>query len=173
MIVAAVLVVLGSIGAFFLYHYLKKEYTAKMEALVEAKLKVGLASVKMLDFPLVICFAASITRFSWEQLKSLHEGCRNSGHLIFLDTIEMIREFKRKGKVVIFWSYQWLSWDSPGPLQIQWECMKQSLDSFCEIKGVQWEDIYVWLDIISIPQFNSATKGLAVNGTRSRAKQTH
>ena len=56
MIVAAVLVVLGSIGAFFLYHYLKKEYTAKMEALVEAKLKVGLASVKMLDFPLVICF---------------------------------------------------------------------------------------------------------------------
>lgn len=41
--------------------------------------------------------------------------------------------------------------------------MKWSLQKLCEETGLAWDRVYVWLDILSIPQINACQKSLAVN----------
>ena len=66
------------------------------------------------------------------------------------------------GKVIVFLSYQCLSF-SAGPDQEQMHCMKSCLVDVQNQMGVRLDEIYVWLDVVAIPQRSLKLKSLAVN----------
>jgi len=121
---------------------------------------------------MVLVTAKNFKSLSFDVLKSLHEGVRNLGMLLFLDNTESLEAFKAKGKHIIFFSYQWLSWDSPGPNVVQLECMRASIEKLCHERSMQEEDTLIWLDILSIPQCCNNIKSLAVNSLYTYARQS-
>ena len=74
--------------------------------------------------------------------------------LVCLDTLADIEVVQACGFRIIFFSYQWLSWNQPGPNNIQWEWMQTALGLYCVANGRSMEKTYVWLDIFSIPHFH-------------------
>jgi len=172
LIASAVLIFVGSVGAFLLYRFMNKKNEAQKEAHVQAKLMDGIKAVRKLAHPMVLISAQNFIDLSEDMIKTLHEGIRNDGNLVFLDTNEVISAFKQAGHTVVFFSYQWLSWDTAGPNAIQLECMKSSLKILQQKLNLdQINSLYVWLDIIAIPQCNTSLKGLAVNSLYTYARQ--
>eukprot|EP00928_Gymnodinium_smaydae_P098096 TRINITY_DN9046_c0_g1_i1.p1 TRINITY_DN9046_c0_g1~~TRINITY_DN9046_c0_g1_i1.p1 ORF type:complete len:357 (-),score=52.67 TRINITY_DN9046_c0_g1_i1:126-1160(-) len=104
---------------------------------------------------------------TFDQLGRLHEGYRDDGALISLDTIDCAAKFKQYGHNILFFSYQWLSWSRSGPNMIQLDCMKDALEQVTAHNGIEWENLFVFLDILSIPQLNNTVKGLAVKSLYS------
>jgi len=170
-IAASIFLLLAVLGAGALVRHKKNEYQALANNLLQERLQTGLAAVKNLAHPMVIISMQSFRDLPLESLRTLHEGCRNAGYLITLDTIEAIEEFKRQGMTIVFFSYQWLSWTIPGPNDIQISRMQSSLCQLCDAQGLQFGKTFVWLDILSIPQCNDSLKGLAVNSLYTYAGQ--
>ena len=54
---------------------------------------------------------------------------------------------------ILFFSYQWLSWNQPGPNSIQWEWIQVALGLYCEGNCHGMGKAYVWLDILSLYTF--------------------
>jgi len=102
-------------------------------------------------------------------LRGLHETLRNRGQLLFLDSVAGIDAFKGRSNVVIFCSYQWLSWTFAGPDVTQHGAMKLAL---AEIVGRDLTSAHnIWLDILSISQHNNTQKRLAVNSLYTYVRQ--
>ena len=53
---------------------------------------------------------------------------------------------------ILFFSYQWLSCNQPGPNRIQWECKQAAFEMYRNGNGHGRRKTYVWLDIFSIPR---------------------
>ena len=130
----------------------------------------GLSCVENLEHPFVLISCSEFMESPLEQLRGLHEGVRNVGHLVFLDTIQAINQFKKQGKLVLFFSYQWLSWDIAGPDVIQHNAMRNAMWHLRALWNVDvaWADVHLWLDILSISQSNLTQKCLAVTSLYSQ-----
>lgn len=85
------------------------------------------------------------------------------GKLFILDTTDHIRAFREARMKIIFFSYQWLSWTRSGPNREQWQYMRSAIGDYCKLKTINLSTVYIWLDILSIPQLHHAIKSLAVN----------
>jgi len=142
---------------------LARESAIFHKRILEEKLAEGLRSMDTLSYPMVIVSGAIFSTMTRDEMVSLHEGCRNNGKLVILDTVSLIECFTQdKGNRIIFFSYQRLSWDNTPPDQNQLDCMNMALRVRSEQMGLPMDRIYVWLDVLSIPQVHTATKALAV-----------
>lgn len=155
-------VVLAIVGLYCMVQSFLKGIRARRQILKQ-RLTQGLASVNGLGHPMVLISMLSFLDLSWEDVRSLHEGLRDTGKIIVLDSLAAVNEFKRKGREVVFFSYQWLSWNMSGPSKLQFECMCSALKLHCRQKGIATSEIFVWLDIFGIPQLHEDLKSLAVS----------
>ena len=53
---------------------------------------------------------------------------------------------------IVFFSYQWLSWTHKGPNEVQREWMNSGVSHYQEYSANPVDQLYIWLDILSIPQ---------------------
>jgi len=102
----------------------------------------------------------------------MYEGLRNNGTLTVLDTVEAIASFKMNGAMVVFFSYEWLSWSKQGPNSVQFAMMKQAITNLANKLGTNICNFYIWLDILSIPQVHAGLKTLAINTLYSYARHS-
>lgn len=130
--------------------------------LIQKRLAMSVQTVNTLAHPMVLIGANPFLDLSWDCLKTFHEGVRNEGFLVFLDTVDAIAAFKQKGYAIVFFSYQWLSAVSPGPNDVQLACMEGCLEKLQATAGISLDRMVIWLDILSIPQRCFNVKSLAV-----------
>jgi len=156
-----VAIIVMVLGRGFLKKRLAK-WHALQEQMTEEKIDAGLQSLVALGHPMVVISAKNFTQLSFETLGGLHEVMRDSGLLLTLDTIESVIAFKQSGKSLVLFSYQWLSWVRSGPNEVQNNAMINSVINLCKDKQITLDDVYIWLDILSIPQCHPALKKLAV-----------
>eukprot|EP00929_Paragymnodinium_shiwhaense_P023509 TRINITY_DN1469_c0_g1_i6.p1 TRINITY_DN1469_c0_g1~~TRINITY_DN1469_c0_g1_i6.p1 ORF type:complete len:464 (-),score=55.16 TRINITY_DN1469_c0_g1_i6:289-1680(-) len=171
LVASCVFLLVGGIGFLLFARYMRHRYTALQEQRLMQQMTLGLKAVKSLAHPMVLISATDFCSMPMESLKTLHEGCRNAGYLITLDTLETIDAFKGEERLILFFSYQWLSWTSPGPNTVQHLCMVSAVKNLCAEAGLKQDKVYIWLDILSIPQRNASQKMAAVNSLYTYAGQ--
>eukprot|EP00929_Paragymnodinium_shiwhaense_P032457 TRINITY_DN17980_c0_g2_i1.p1 TRINITY_DN17980_c0_g2~~TRINITY_DN17980_c0_g2_i1.p1 ORF type:complete len:351 (-),score=29.01 TRINITY_DN17980_c0_g2_i1:67-1119(-) len=100
------------------------------------------------------------------------EGARDDGQLLFLDSADKVMTFKNDGRRILFFSYTWLSWHRLGPNEQQLAVMQRAARYVCTTNRIEAEKLYVWLDVLSIPQANVECKALAVASLYVYASQS-
>eukprot|EP00929_Paragymnodinium_shiwhaense_P088954 TRINITY_DN49244_c0_g2_i1.p1 TRINITY_DN49244_c0_g2~~TRINITY_DN49244_c0_g2_i1.p1 ORF type:complete len:1102 (+),score=105.99 TRINITY_DN49244_c0_g2_i1:203-3508(+) len=126
-------------------------------------LKEGLRSISKPQYPMCLMPFICFCELSDAEVRACHEGARDRGSLLVLDTPQDIRCFQESGRKTLFFSYQWTSWQRRGPNASQLACMKAAAQRLRAEEGIDPEHLYVWLDILGIPQANDYSKALAVD----------
>ena len=90
---------------------------------------------------------------------------------VYLDTLDAVSAFKSQGVFVVSLSYLWLSWSQAGTDERQHRARRLSLECVAAERGHDMGKLYIWLDILSIPQRNDTLKRLAVNSLYTYARQ--
>ena len=86
-----------------------------------------------------------------------HETLRDRGELTILDSHPAFMAFVRD-RPTVFCSHQWLAWDSPDPNNVHYPAILAACERLCELEGVPPDELYVWVDYVSIPQANEYLK---------------
>lgn len=135
------------------------------ERALKEKIAQGLATIEEFAHPMAVMRGDRFADLSYHDLQSLHEGARDRGQLTFFDTIASIKSLKaaRMRSRIILFSYEWLSWSAKGPNTIQFDSMNEALNAFCSQEELEKSEVYVWLDILSIPQCHQGVQVLAIN----------
>eukprot|EP00929_Paragymnodinium_shiwhaense_P086638 TRINITY_DN47119_c0_g1_i1.p1 TRINITY_DN47119_c0_g1~~TRINITY_DN47119_c0_g1_i1.p1 ORF type:complete len:1184 (-),score=149.59 TRINITY_DN47119_c0_g1_i1:46-3597(-) len=141
------------------YRYLR---VRKHDAMREV-LKQGFSSICCLQHPMCLMSLSDFDAMTEAEVQECHEGARDAGLLLFLDSMDELETFQKTGKKILFLSYHWLSWTKLGPNTLQLTCMQGAAKEVCNVNDVPEEDMYIWLDVLSIPQNNSKCKALAVD----------
>lgn len=141
----------------------KRRLLKEKEDALENTVTKGLATIRQLGYPMALIGAKDFMNLNSEELQRCHEGLRDIGLLRVLDTTEEISYFHNMDNVIVFFSYHWPSWNRLGPDDVQRHAMVHSLHLFAEKNGVDLEHVWVWLDIISIPQKHRGIQLLAIN----------
>eukprot|EP00435_Cladocopium_sp_Y103_P064466 s13_g26.t1 len=139
---------------------------------LHVKVQDGLWCASELSYPIVLVSANDFMVQEDSEIRSCHEGLRRKGLLTFLDTKELVLNFKKGGGQIIFFSYEWQSWTKLGPSDLQLKWMRASLIHYAADTGVDIGHLYVWLDILAIPQCHVGMKSLAVNSLYAYASAT-
>eukprot|EP00928_Gymnodinium_smaydae_P063266 TRINITY_DN46907_c0_g1_i1.p1 TRINITY_DN46907_c0_g1~~TRINITY_DN46907_c0_g1_i1.p1 ORF type:complete len:895 (-),score=73.23 TRINITY_DN46907_c0_g1_i1:74-2701(-) len=165
LVIACVSMVLVILGAFCVSrNYIVREsvrFAQAQERTIREKMRAGLSTVRELGHPMVLLVGSRYVCMPSEQV--LHEDARDLGILTVLDTIDQLSAFHTKGYRIIFFSYQWLSWSRKGPNAAQRERMRNAVRVYCQMHKLSLDEVYVWLDILSIPQCHAGIQTLAVN----------
>eukprot|EP00929_Paragymnodinium_shiwhaense_P072005 TRINITY_DN3655_c0_g1_i3.p1 TRINITY_DN3655_c0_g1~~TRINITY_DN3655_c0_g1_i3.p1 ORF type:complete len:1055 (+),score=66.82 TRINITY_DN3655_c0_g1_i3:179-3343(+) len=135
-------------------------------------LEKGMQSISVPQHPMCLMPFICFCDLSEDDLAACYEGARDRGSLVVLDTQEDIREFKDSGQKVLFFSYAWTSWEKLGPNLTQLVCMKHAAERLRVTTDVDPEELYIWLDILGIPQANDRCKKLAVDSLFVYASQS-
>jgi len=104
-----------------------------------------------------------------DAVAQMHECYRESGGLKVFDRLEDVLEAKEAGAFIVFFSYECLIWKQAGPNERQLHCMKESVKTLACQNQKNMDDVYVWLDCISIPQRNKAMQATSINSIYSFA----
>ncbi|CAK0853335.1 unnamed protein product [Prorocentrum cordatum] len=131
----------------------------------------GMSAMRVLRFPMaVLQMGAFMDMGSFIP----HEEIRqNQGSMLaWLDTPEDIDEFVEHN-FIIFLSHQWLSWTTPDPDNLQYECAKSAVAD-CALQK-EWDQgkVHVWLDVCSIPQKNKSQQSSAISSLPIYASSAH
>jgi hypothetical protein len=140
-----------------------REYEQQRNKRMDNMLQNGLASLKEFGFPMVLMGATQFLELTKEELLLFHEGLRDQGILLTIDTLQGVRSFKDVGNVIIFFSYQWQSFSKTGPNDAQLDDMRKALKELCGPSGIDISKAFVWLDAYSIPQCAEHLRRLAAN----------
>eukprot|EP00929_Paragymnodinium_shiwhaense_P019334 TRINITY_DN13229_c0_g1_i1.p1 TRINITY_DN13229_c0_g1~~TRINITY_DN13229_c0_g1_i1.p1 ORF type:complete len:684 (-),score=57.40 TRINITY_DN13229_c0_g1_i1:338-2116(-) len=146
------------------HHKRRKANEALMRNLV-----AGFQSIDTLHFPMCVVSSQWFCQLDEAGIAELHEGARKGGHILYLDSACEIHMFKEPGKKILFFSYHWLSWSQSGPNLLQLECMQAAAKETCRQNNLELSDLYIWLDVLSIPQRNDVCKKLAIDSLYSYA----
>eukprot|EP00927_Polykrikos_kofoidii_P016322 TRINITY_DN17358_c0_g1_i1.p1 TRINITY_DN17358_c0_g1~~TRINITY_DN17358_c0_g1_i1.p1 ORF type:complete len:1046 (+),score=97.50 TRINITY_DN17358_c0_g1_i1:54-3191(+) len=164
-------------SALFLSYLVFRRRIRKLEAAREKemhfKLEEGLKTLTEFGHPMVLIAASDFLLREVSLLRTCHEGLRDIGGLRFIDSFEEFGAFARAGNKVLFYSYQWLSWDVRGPDDVQFKAMRHVIPFLLSETRVKMEKLYVWLDILAIPQKHPSLKQLAVDSLYSYAGAAH
>ena len=131
----------------------------------------GLGCINKLQHPLLLTAANLFRDTPLTRLWGLHEFHQNVGHLVYLDTLDAVSAFKSQGVFVVSLSYLWLSGSQAGPDERQHRARRLSLECIAAEHAHDMGKLYIWLDILSIPQRNDTLKRLAVNSLYTYARQ--
>eukprot|EP00929_Paragymnodinium_shiwhaense_P121709 TRINITY_DN9405_c0_g3_i1.p1 TRINITY_DN9405_c0_g3~~TRINITY_DN9405_c0_g3_i1.p1 ORF type:complete len:851 (-),score=76.90 TRINITY_DN9405_c0_g3_i1:235-2787(-) len=145
------------------YLRLRKYENKQKEKRMRLDLTQGLAAIQAPQYPLCLVSLIDFCNMTEEELGSCHEGARDAGQLLCLDSKKSIDGFKSLGHKILFFSYTWPSWEKLGPNKIQADCMKAAAERICAENQLDPEHFFVWLDILGIPQANTCCKALAVH----------
>eukprot|EP00929_Paragymnodinium_shiwhaense_P088952 TRINITY_DN49244_c0_g1_i2.p1 TRINITY_DN49244_c0_g1~~TRINITY_DN49244_c0_g1_i2.p1 ORF type:complete len:943 (+),score=97.31 TRINITY_DN49244_c0_g1_i2:84-2912(+) len=126
-------------------------------------LKQGLRSMSMPQHPMCLVPFLCFCELADSELSDCYEGARDRGSLLVLDTAQDIQDFQDAGRKILFFSYPWTSWEKLGPNSLQVSCMKAAARQVSVMADVDPEHLFVWLDILGIPQANKRCKALAVD----------
>lgn len=120
-------------------------------------LERAIQSTKELPYPMVLI---TVTDFKSPNKLLSHEEvhCRS----VWLYTIDDIRICCAEHHVV-FVSHQWTAYDCPDPTNIQYRAMLMSIETLRVQEGWQEQNMFLWVDYISIPQKHRGTQALAIN----------
>mmetsp|Transcript_24130 Transcript_24130/g.52665 ORF Transcript_24130/g.52665 Transcript_24130/m.52665 type:complete len:1264 (-) Transcript_24130:809-4600(-) len=130
-------------------------------ASLETKMNEAISTITSLAHPMVLIRADDFVQLG--RLIS-HEEARSRHFLYFVDSTRGLRRLRDHNRL-IFFSHQWLAWGTPDPNAKQYKAMLQAI-KYLQAKETGWEnleEVYVWVDFISIPQVSRATQGLAIN----------
>jgi len=123
-------------------------------------------SIKGLGYPMVLCPSLEFLRMG--RLCS-YETMRDRGSLVWLDTLEQIRTFKRTN-LIIFLSHQWLGWGLPDPDAHHFNAMCAAITHVTKVltesggdATLSPERTYIWCDFLSIAQDHRALQVMAVS----------
>lgn len=81
-----------------------------------------------------------------------HETLRNSGKLIYRDTLQELGSDEHESQFYIFISHQWTSWTEPDPTGKQYKVMAAAVRAIAASYNWPLERVLVWVDYCSIPQ---------------------
>jgi len=103
-----------------------------------------------------------------------HEEIRsNQGSMLaWMDTPDDIDDFAMDN-FIIFLSHQWLSWTTPDPDNLQYECARAAIADCALQKEWDREKVHVWLDVCSIPQKNKSQQLSAISSLPIYASSAH
>eukprot|EP00929_Paragymnodinium_shiwhaense_P121704 TRINITY_DN9405_c0_g1_i3.p1 TRINITY_DN9405_c0_g1~~TRINITY_DN9405_c0_g1_i3.p1 ORF type:complete len:895 (-),score=21.18 TRINITY_DN9405_c0_g1_i3:64-2748(-) len=148
---------------FAAYLRLRKYIKDQNDSKMHDDLAQGLASIYSPQYPLCLIAMVDFCNLTQEDLSFCHEGARDAGQLLCLDSKKSIDGFKSLGNRILFFSYTWTSWEKLGPNSVQAACMKAAAERICSENHMNPEHFFVWLDILGIPQANNCCKALAVH----------
>eukprot|EP00929_Paragymnodinium_shiwhaense_P096386 TRINITY_DN57961_c0_g1_i1.p1 TRINITY_DN57961_c0_g1~~TRINITY_DN57961_c0_g1_i1.p1 ORF type:complete len:819 (-),score=66.94 TRINITY_DN57961_c0_g1_i1:72-2528(-) len=148
-------------GFFLRWRYWRYHRRRKYERM-QGLLKQGAEAVSTIQFPMCLISLTEFLALTLTELQECHEGARDSGQLLFLDSAQNISRFQRSGRRILFFSYHWMSWEVPGPDAAQFSCMKHAASRLCTEIGHDPELFYLWLDVLGIPQSSLRCKELGV-----------
>ena len=74
-----------------------------------------------------------------------YEDVRRSGQHIVLDTLEQLKQFERKERIVFF-SHQWTSYHQPDPSGAQYQTMIAALQKVQTAYRWPLERTFVWVE---------------------------
>jgi len=122
-------------------------------------------------------FAYPMALLSYARLRACgsfqpHEELRDSGDLRFMDSATQMLHFMGV-RTVVFVSHQWLGIDEPDRNGVQYQTCILALDRLAVKLGVPPDELYIWMDYMSIPQRNSRLQQAAVNDLPLYAAQSH
>jgi hypothetical protein len=81
----------------------------------------------------------------------IHEEARDSGDLVILDTWTEAVTFASSHPIV-FNSHQWLGFRHPDPEHVHYESIVNASEAVCRKHGHLEAELYLWVDLHSIPQ---------------------
>jgi len=145
------------------------EMAARKDLTLQRIVTAAVMSTKELGAAMNCIPATSFMSLEIDCIRERHEGYRKSGHLMILDTLEDVWEAKAAGMFIIFFSYECLAYKQAGPNKLQLRVMKASVQQLASLHGKRMEDMFVWLDCISIPQRNKAMQTASINSIYSFA----
>ncbi|CAJ1381343.1 unnamed protein product [Effrenium voratum] len=154
---------MGGVAFFVSTAQAKRRLWKEKEEQLESTVAQGLATVRELGYPMAILPAKDFARLSGDELEQCHEGLRDLGLLRVLDSSEEIQQFHAMGNHIVFFSYHWPSSTRLGPDQVQRRAMNHALELYSDKVGADMENIFIWLDIVSIPQKHRGVQVLAIN----------
>eukprot|EP00929_Paragymnodinium_shiwhaense_P108099 TRINITY_DN74421_c0_g1_i1.p1 TRINITY_DN74421_c0_g1~~TRINITY_DN74421_c0_g1_i1.p1 ORF type:complete len:897 (+),score=70.36 TRINITY_DN74421_c0_g1_i1:39-2729(+) len=157
-----------SVGFLVHRHHKKDQHRIQMEKV----LSKGFEATAELQHPMCLIKLEDFQEMSLATIQECHEGARIAGKVAFLDTLTDVESFRESGRKIMFFSYTWLSWNRLGPDAVQLACMKQSALKVCELNAEDVSNMYIWLDVLSIPQVNPRCKALAVDSLFNYASRT-
>eukprot|EP00929_Paragymnodinium_shiwhaense_P053449 TRINITY_DN26743_c0_g3_i1.p1 TRINITY_DN26743_c0_g3~~TRINITY_DN26743_c0_g3_i1.p1 ORF type:complete len:866 (+),score=65.20 TRINITY_DN26743_c0_g3_i1:113-2710(+) len=160
MALCGIIVVLVLLGAYFRLRNLRRSLADRK---MHEDLAQGLAAIQSPQYPFCLISLVDFCNMSNDDLGYCHEGARDAGQLLSLDSRQSIEGFKSLGHKVLFFSYTWTSWEKLGPDSMQAACMKEAAKHICAEHAIDPEHFFVWLDVLGIPQANNFCKALAVN----------
>eukprot|EP00929_Paragymnodinium_shiwhaense_P047502 TRINITY_DN24094_c0_g3_i2.p1 TRINITY_DN24094_c0_g3~~TRINITY_DN24094_c0_g3_i2.p1 ORF type:complete len:819 (+),score=62.81 TRINITY_DN24094_c0_g3_i2:39-2495(+) len=130
---------------------------------LKKKLSQGVASISQIRHPMCLISLPCFLELSLADMSYCHEGARDAGQIMFLDSPKNIARFQELDRKILFFSYTWMSWETLGPDALQLQCMKQAASRVCEEQRHDPEMFYIWLDVLSIPQATEDCKVLAID----------
>eukprot|EP01065_Artemidia_motanka_P022686 TRINITY_DN26884_c0_g1_i1.p1 TRINITY_DN26884_c0_g1~~TRINITY_DN26884_c0_g1_i1.p1 ORF type:complete len:1048 (+),score=320.32 TRINITY_DN26884_c0_g1_i1:139-3282(+) len=143
----------------------KRKLQQKREAMYRQAILSAEEDAGALGHPMVLCSAENFAAMS---TLTPYEVLRDQGKLIFLDSLDKIKEFKKE-KLIVFLSHQWLGWGIPDPDNIHHNAMQaaltQVLGAVRHIDGREptIQDMYIWCDFVSIAQEHRPMQMMAVS----------
>ena len=153
----AVFLVLG-LGMYW-RHLRYRRVAAAVEESTVTRIREAVMMMQRLGFPFCV------VRFStFKQMGRFlkHEEARNNGQLVMLDTWAEAVAFGRDHPIV-FNSHQWLGWAEPDPVNIHYPVMVTAGEALCAQRGIAESDLFMWVDVLSIPQANLSSKLTAIS----------
>ena len=82
--------------------------------------------------------------------------------LTVIDTYTDLVDFTNRIPTV-FCSHQWLGYKAPDPDGVQIRALAEGVRSICSRFSIDPEDIFLWVDYMSVPQANSSTQKVAIS----------
>jgi len=166
-VVAAVSSVFGSImliimvamGYRLLISYRKGVRAAERELAGKlSRISAARENVNTCNF--FVCFI-SFKDFRAQGKLIEHEAARSKGLLHWLDTYDDVQSFIG-ANATAFFSHQWLARKTADPKNVHFNSMCDAAEIVCEVAGLEPENLYLWVDTISIPQRNSIQKSMSI-----------
>lgn len=75
-----------------------------------------------------------------------HEEMRDTGALTVFDLWEDALAFSKSGKVIIFFSHQWLGWSEPDPNNVHFPVMVEAVYKLIQQFHHKETDVYIWIE---------------------------
>lgn len=121
----------------------KEEQAARLKRVKDAVLVM-----QNIRYPLAVM---RFSRFRTHGALVTHEFARDAGDLLILDTWTEAVTFASTHPIV-FNSHQWLGWKHPDPENVHYESIVFASEAVCRKHGHLESELYLWVDLHSIPQ---------------------
>jgi len=134
------------------------QMNAERKAGYQRRIHKSFDAVQKMDVPMAVMHRSN---FNAMEVMQCFEDQRDAGKMVFLDSVQHVRNFQAEGNLIVLISHQWLGYDVPDTIDCtQLRAMQRMVE---QIANMRDEDLYVWLDYISVAQRHAGLQALAIN----------